>query len=1137
MKKVSPVSGRGKVLLLACIVIVGSAATGPWASAAGDDPGLVISDLAGGGVRIELTLPGYALEPAAESGNDGAAGMAVRLDGLVHTRVKTPGAPALPVKIVPIDVPEGMALEVEVLEAEGEWIRRVDIAPAPTRIVAPVENAVELWGPAGAPTEVRTFHIRDESLYGADREFPAHLVRTGPVMRARDRRFVRLVLHPVQYNPVRRTLRVHERLVVSVRFTPLAGVTAGAGGREGGVTASVVTPPFPGYGGFDAYKVSVAETGIRELTYGDLVAAGIDLASVDPDHLRMFNDGEELAIYVSASGGVGAFGADDVIRFYGEQNSSQYSYTRVYWLVLGDAAGLRMATRDGTPTGGGTTPESFPHTVRAEDNFGYQMNLGLEEGGDSWLWGPPVVFSKTFPVTLSHVAAGSGDVTIRVKLYGFSEDPVLWPDHHVRISLNGVEFADEIFDGMKLLDATGTVDQSDLMEGGNTLTVEIPGDTGSSVFEMVIMDKFDVTYGRTFQAEEDRLTCSTDVVGEKNLVTVEGFSESEILVFDITDPTAPARILDPQVVSAARAYTVSFDDTPSVSTRYAVLARGALLPPDAIAADVPTSLSDTGNQADYVMISHPDFIDAVEPLALYRRGLGLTVKLVDVIDVYDEFNFGNASPEAIKAFLAHTYLSWQAPAPRYALLVGDGTYDYKKFFDASPENFIPPKILAVGKYKVPSDTDLACVDGTDLLPDITIGRFPVNTEAEAATIVQKIIGYETDPDTTDFDTDVLLVADDKYNSGSYTGTPFEEDTDTLDADFICPPHSASKAYQRVYGTDSTVAIRNAINAGTLLVNYRGHGDHGQWAESMFTAGHVRFLSNAAALPIVITSTCMDGYYIIPLSGFDSLSETLLRTADKGSVAGISPASYSVDAEGFILNRGYFEAIFTKNKRVLSEIVENGRFFFASQIDDLGILLYVTLFGDPALRLPLGVVDTDTDGVADNEDNCPDLYDPGQENFDLDCLGDVCDADDDEDGFDDDLDCGPRDEDIHPFAAEICDGLDSNCDEWLPFEEADDDMDGYVECTLTAVKAPGIVGGDDCDDTDPLVSPGFPEGPFVDNCADGKDNDCDGLEDGFDPDCLPPSCRTQVATGANPSAVFVLIPLFFLLLRGGRRFRR
>jgi PKD repeat protein len=62
----------------------------------------------------------------------------------------------------------------------------------------------------------------------------------------------------------------------------------------------------------------------------------------------------------------------------------------------------------------------------------------------------------------------------------------------------------------------------------------------------------------------------------------------------------------------------------------------------------------------------------------------------------------------------------------------------------------------------------------------------------------------------------------------------------------------------------------------------------------------------------------------------------------------------------------------------------------------------TVVSDSFIQQVLTAVidDADGDGVADDIDNCPLVYNPGQGNVDGDNKGDACDSDDDNDGFDD-----------------------------------------------------------------------------------------------------------------------------------------
>ncbi|MGB0592201.1 MAG: thrombospondin type 3 repeat-containing protein [Myxococcota bacterium] len=135
-------------------------------------------------------------------------------------------------------------------------------------------------------------------------------------------------------------------------------------------------------------------------------------------------------------------------------------------------------------------------------------------------------------------------------------------------------------------------------------------------------------------------------------------------------------------------------------------------------------------------------------------------------------------------------------------------------------------------------------------------------------------------------------------------------------------------------------------------------------------------------------------------------------------------------------------------------------------------------------------DDDGDGALDESDNCPGLPNPQQLDTDADNLGNLCDGDDDGDATPDELDCAPLDPSIHLTAAELCDGINQDCDALIDEGFANTDGDSQADC----------VDPDDDGDGDPDVTDCAPLDDAVFNGAtelcDGVDQNCNGLLDEY-----------------------------------------
>ena len=124
-------------------------------------------------------------------------------------------------------------------------------------------------------------------------------------------------------------------------------------------------------------------------------------------------------------------------------------------------------------------------------------------------------------------------------------------------------------------------------------------------------------------------------------------------------------------------YRVTFEDRVDQPTTYFAADRITYSYIDKLVPAKTSDLKNPTNQADYIVISHTNFFDSIQPLVKYRESQGMKVKIVDIDIIYDQFSHGLFNPNAIQKFLRYAYVNWRKPAPTFVLLVGDAHYDYK----------------------------------------------------------------------------------------------------------------------------------------------------------------------------------------------------------------------------------------------------------------------------------------------------------------------------------------------------------------------------------------------------------------------------------------------------------------------------
>ena len=380
-------------------------------------------------------------------------------------------------------------------------------------------------------------------------------------------------------------------------------------------------------------------------------------------------------------------------------------------------------------------------------------------------------------------------------------------------------------------------------------------------------------------------------------------------------------------------------------------------------ASAPT-LTGAPSDTEYLIIAHSGFIDAVAPLAAHRAGSdGLKVYSTTV-----EAIGGRDDPVAIRDYISNTYHSAVTPTLSYVLLVGDGVES------GSGGQYVPPYMMTMDPpwrppemptWEAASDNWFASVDGDDNLADVAIGRLPVNSVAEAETVVEKILDYELNPPQYPWNERVLFFAGNEKPDANPPET-FHDDSDAIYAT-LPVTFAGRRAYfctddcDEYYKHDDITAAHDAtvgwLNGGGLLASYVGHASQHQWAAApvtltpLFHLDDVPNLHNGGALPVFLGMTCSTGRFADPAG--DTLDEELLRRSGGGAVATWGSTTLGRTSGHNILHQRFFHAVFHDGTTELGTVIEYAKAGLGSSDSDLHDTF--VLLGDPAMKLNLTIV--------------------------------------------------------------------------------------------------------------------------------------------------------------------------------------
>jgi len=840
-------------------------------------------------------------------------------------------------------------------------------------------------------------------------------VHASPYMEMKQN-FVRLSFVPLRLNPVtgQKEKMVAFKLKTAERALSKPKATPASSFAQSSVLASG-----------NWYKVGVSQDGIHKLTYADLDALGLDVDGIDPRRINIYGNGGGMlpqknsdfrhddlvqnAIEVVGESD-GRFDPNDYILFYAKgphewiQDSADCGYfkhiyniysERSYYFITVDR-GLGKRIPSVSPPSASAT-----HTVSSfiDHQFHEVDNLNLGKSGRDWLgeefdiqtsYGfdfgmSNVVTSEPGYLKVRFLAKSTSQSTFSVKLNGTT---VVNAETVAASTGNYPPFAQQ---------KTVCLNPS-FASGNNNVTVSY--NKGGNPNAVGWLDYVELIVKRNLSFAGSQMAFrNLDCVGQGNITSFQlAGANGSVRVWDVTDPTDVQ-----QVQLALQGSTASFKAATDELKQFMAFNGGSFLTAELVGQVSNQNLHGL-SQANMIIVCHPNFLNEAERLANFHSTSEvnpLSVHIVTPEQIYNEFSSGAQDISAIRDLMRMFYergVTWQE-LPRYLLLFGDASYDYKDRLSDNT-NFVPTfqsveSLISTSSHA--SDDYFGLLDPTegewapnasDAL-DIGIGRFVVRTIEDAQAVVDKIYHYEElditpltiDPSCStslgatlspDWRNRMVFIGDDE------DGNMHINQADQLATlvDTMYPQYNLTKVYFDSYVQESTpggqrypevnTSINTEVQRGALIVNYTGHGGELGWGhERVLGVSDILAWTNFSNLPVFVTATCEFTRYDDPSR--ISAGEWVHLSPTGGGIALFTTSRLVYSAPNFTLNRNFYLNLLNEQPwgpPTMGDVIRMTKTASGGSVNNRNFLLV----GDPAQRLSFPLHDVLTSTINGNDIN-------------------------------------------------------------------------------------------------------------------------------------------------------------------------
>jgi len=732
------------------------------------------------------------------------------------------------------------------------------------------------------------------------------------------------------------------------------------------------------------YKVSIEKTGLYQLTYQDFIDMGFDVESINPNHIQIFGNVEDVlpepnnilvpdslienSIYVSGADD-NSFDPGDYVVFYAKASgewvyerllerfrhySNPYDDYNYYFITVSDKNGKRIESESSLDTPAFKEINSFIDYQDHETNLVNFVKSGRKWYGESFNENNNLDLYFNFPNRLVDKKViigvyGAARASVTSKIYTTAND-----NNEFQLTIPKVQgnyaYAIEAEERYFFFS-----DENDIHLN---FTYSKPQSSSNAW-----IDHVEVNVRRALKMTGHQMLFNFDVLLDVNKVFKFNLqnAHSGIKIWNISDPYNIKEIsgtnlndqtLDFSLRLNRTHYFVAFDSEEFLSPHFI--------------SEVPRQDLKGLEAFDMAIITIDEFKSQAQRLAdFHLQHDNLKVAIVSPQEIYNEFSSGKQDPTAIRNFLRYHYRKNDIDhRPKYLLLMGDASYDYK---DVLSENTnIVPVYQSKGSASLTStyNTDdyygiMNQEEGDSALGEIqiSIGRFPVHTLEDATIMTDKTIHYAKNLSRQmgEWRNKVCFIADDEDSNLHFRDSNTQADTFLIEH----PEFNVSKVFLDSYVQQSTPngdrypdvnnTINQAVNEGVLFVNYTGHGGHIALAdEHILEIPDILSWRNYDKLSVFIVASCEFGPFDNP--AHTSAGEHVVLNPQGGGVALFTTTRLAYASYNFKLNKKFHEIAFSRKEDGshyrLGEIIKYAKNESGNKEKNLNFCL----LGDPALKM-------------------------------------------------------------------------------------------------------------------------------------------------------------------------------------------